>query len=130
MVPALDRPFNLLITGIGGTGVVTIGALLGMAAHLEGKGCSVLDQSGASPRRAAAVISHVKIAPRPADLNAVRVAAGGAHLVLGCDLVVTSGAEARSTVKARHHPDRRQRSRDHHRGLHPRPRLALPGRGR
>ena len=41
--------FNLVVTGIGGTGVVTIGALLGMAAHVEGKGCSVLDSIGLAP---------------------------------------------------------------------------------
>ncbi|NBB82743.1 MAG: indolepyruvate ferredoxin oxidoreductase family protein [Alphaproteobacteria bacterium] len=97
-IPALDRPFNLLITGIGGTGVVTIGALLGMAAHLEGKGCSVLDQAGLA-QKGGAVMSHVRLARAPEDLNAVRIPAGGAHLVLGCDLVVAAGAEARSTVK-------------------------------
>jgi len=90
-LPSLDHPYNILITGIGGTGVVTIGALLGMAAHLEGKGVTVLDQTGLA-QKGGSVISHVRIADTPQAINAVRIAAGGAHLVLGCDLVVAASA--------------------------------------
>src|SRR5579875_86854 len=86
-------PYNILVTGVGGTGVVTIGALLGMAAHIEGKGVSVLDMTGLA-QKGGAVISHVRIAPRPEDIHAVRIAAGEANLVLGCDLVVAGGGEA------------------------------------
>ena len=93
-VPPLEaEPYNILVTGVGGTGVVTIGALLGMAAHIEGKGVSVLDMTGLA-QKGGAVLSHVRIARRPEDIHAVRVAAGEAQLVLGCDLVVAAGADA------------------------------------
>ncbi len=92
-LPAAAHPYNLLITGVGGTGVVTIGALLGMAAHLENKGCSVLDMAGLA-QKGGAVISHVRIADRPEDIHAVRLAAGGANLLLGCDLVVAASTDA------------------------------------
>jgi indolepyruvate ferredoxin oxidoreductase len=88
-LPALKDPFNILVTGIGGTGVVTIGALLGMAAHLEGKGCSIMDMTGLA-QKGGAVYSHVRIASRPEDIHAVRVAAGNADLLLGCDIVVAA----------------------------------------
>jgi indolepyruvate ferredoxin oxidoreductase len=88
-LPALDKPYGILVTGVGGTGVVTIGALLGMAAHLEGKGCSVLDMTGLA-QKGGAVVSHIRLAPKPEDIQAVRIAAGGARLVLGCDLVVAA----------------------------------------
>lgn len=80
-----------VIDGVGGTGVVTIGAILGMAAHLEGKGCGMIDRAGLA-QKGGAVFSHVRIAPKPEDVSAIRVSAGKADLVLGCDLVV-SGAK-------------------------------------
>ena len=95
--PELAAPYDIVVTGVGGTGVVTIGALLGMAAHMEGKGCSVLDMAGLA-QKGGAVVSHVRIAPQPEDLHAVRISAGGAELVLGCDLVVAGGYEALSKV--------------------------------
>jgi len=95
--PSLDRPFQVLVTGIGGMGVITIGQILAMAAHLEGKGASVLDMSGLA-QKFGPVMSHVKIAPTPQELHSVRVGTGAAHLVLGCDLVVTSGTEALSKM--------------------------------
>ncbi len=97
-VPALSEPYGILVTGVGGTGVVTIGALLGMAAHIEGKGCSVLDMTGLA-QKGGAVVSHVRLAPRPEDLYSVRLPAGGAELVLGCDLVVAAGFESLSKVE-------------------------------
>ena len=86
-----DAPYNILITGIGGTGVITIGALLGMAAHLEGKGVCVLDMTGMSQKNGA-VTSHVRIAARPGDIRAQRIATGEANLILGCDML-TAGAQ-------------------------------------
>jgi indolepyruvate ferredoxin oxidoreductase len=83
---ALHEPYNMLMTGIGGTGVITVGALLGMAAHLEGKGCSVLDFTGLAQKNGG-VMTHVRIAPTPQDIAAVRIAAGGADLLLGFDMV-------------------------------------------
>jgi indolepyruvate ferredoxin oxidoreductase len=96
--PTLDEPYGILITGVGGTGVVTIGALLGMAAHLEQKGCTVLDMTGLA-QKGGAVYSHVRIAQRPAEIHAVRIAAGGARLLLGCDLVVSASVDALSKLQ-------------------------------
>jgi indolepyruvate ferredoxin oxidoreductase len=83
----------MLITGIGGTGVVTIGAIMGMAAHIEGKGATVLDQLGMA-QKGGAVISHVRIGATPEALHAVRLGAGGANVLLGCDLVVSASPDA------------------------------------
>jgi len=94
----LAQPWNILITGVGGTGVVTIGALLGMAGHLEGKGASVLDQTGLA-QKGGAVTTHIRIARRPADIHAVRIAAGEADLVLGCDMVVVNDYWVLSKVR-------------------------------
>ncbi len=88
-----DKPYGVLITGIGGTGVVTIGAIMGMAAHLEGKGATVLDQLGMA-QKGGAVISHVRLGATPEALHAVRLGAGGANLLLGCDLVVSAGTDS------------------------------------
>ncbi|MPZ30278.1 MAG: indolepyruvate ferredoxin oxidoreductase family protein [Rhodospirillales bacterium] len=88
-----DKPYGVLITGIGGTGVVTIGAIMGTAAHIEGKGVTVLDQLGMA-QKGGAVISHVRIGASPEALHAVRLGAGGADLLLGCDLVVSASADA------------------------------------
>ena len=95
----LERPYEIIVTGVGGTGVITIGALLGMAAHLESKGCSVLDQTGLA-QKGGAVVSHVRIAARPDDITTTRIANGAADLVLGCDVVVTAGADTRATMRA------------------------------
>ncbi|RCS57154.1 indolepyruvate ferredoxin oxidoreductase family protein [Parvibium lacunae] len=90
--------YGILVTGIGGTGVVTIGQLLGMAAHLEGKGCTVLDMAGLA-QKGGSVYSHVQIASTPAHLFATRIATGDADVVLGCDLVVAGSDEALSKMQ-------------------------------
>ncbi len=87
------KPYGVLITGIGGTGVVTIGAIMGVAAHIEGKGVTVLDQLGMA-QKGGAVVSHVRVGANPEALHAVRLGAGGANLLLGCDLVVSAGPDA------------------------------------
>jgi len=92
-LPATTEPYGILVTGIGGTGVVTIGALIGMAAHLEGKGCSVLDMTGLAQKNGA-VVSHVRVADRPEQIHATRIAAGEAKLVLGCDILTGVGYDA------------------------------------
>jgi len=92
-LPSTDAPYSVLVTGIGGTGVVTIGALLGMAAHLEGKGCSVLDMTGLAQKNGA-VVSHVRIGDKPEQMFATRIAAGEARLVLACDILTGVGYEA------------------------------------
>jgi len=96
-MPGLERPYNILVTGIGGTGVVTIGALLGMAAHLEGKQCTVMDQTGLA-QKGGAVVSHIRLAAEAGQLAAVRLPAGSADLLLGCDLVVSAAADNLSRV--------------------------------
>ncbi|HXD82868.1 MAG TPA: indolepyruvate ferredoxin oxidoreductase family protein, partial [Rudaea sp.] len=95
----LAQPWNILVTGIGGTGVVTIGALIGMAAHLEGKGSTVLDQTGLA-QKGGAVTCHLRIAKSPADIHAVRIAAGEADAVLGCDMVVVNDYWSLSKIRA------------------------------
>jgi len=95
--PGLDTPYNILVTGIGGTGVITIGALLGMAAHLDGRGCSALDFTGLAQKNGA-VMSHVRIAARPEDIASVRITSGGADLILGCDIVVSASETALNRV--------------------------------
>jgi indolepyruvate ferredoxin oxidoreductase len=98
-LPELTQPWNILITGVGGTGVVTIGALLGMAGHLENKGATVLDQTGLA-QKGGAVTTHIRIAQKPSDIHAVRIAAGEADLVLGCDMVVVNDYWALSKIRA------------------------------
>jgi len=87
---SLDRPYNILVGGVGGTGVITIAALLGMAAHIEGKGCAGLDMLGLA-QKGGAVVSHLRIASTPDRIGAPRLAHGAADLVLGCDMVVAGG---------------------------------------
>jgi len=98
--PSLERPWNVLIPGVGGSGVTTLGALIGMAAHLEGKGCTVLDQAGLA-QKFGPVTTHVRIAARQSDIYAVRIAAGEADLLLGCDLIVAAGDEALTRLNDR-----------------------------
>ncbi len=93
------RSYGILVTGVGGTGVVTIGQLIGMAAHLEGKGISVLDMAGLA-QKGGAVYSHVQIAESPEQLYATRIATGEADLLIGCDLVVSAGNESLSKMRA------------------------------
>ena len=73
--PKLGRTYNIIVTGVGGTGIVTIGGILGMAAHLEGKGVGVIDMAGLA-QKGGAVYSHMRIAERPEDIHAIRIAAG------------------------------------------------------
>ncbi len=97
-LPALDGAYGILVTGVGGTGVITVAALLGMAAHLEGKGVAALDMIGMA-QKGGAVLTHLKLAPTQDEIGAPRVAAGGAKLILGCDLVVAAGAQAVPTMR-------------------------------
>src|SRR5262249_15139056 len=90
--------YNILITGIGGTGVITIGALLGMAAHLEEKGTSALDMTGMSQKNGS-VTSHVRIARHPKAIRAQRIATGEADLILGCDMLTAGAHDAISKTR-------------------------------
>ncbi len=88
-LPGLEKPFSMVIAGIGGTGVVTIGQILAQAAQIEGLGAGLIDMSGISQKNGT-VFSHLKIAPSREDITAIRAAAGGADLILGCDMLTTA----------------------------------------
>ncbi|MGA8965730.1 MAG: indolepyruvate ferredoxin oxidoreductase family protein [Pseudolabrys sp.] len=96
--PLLNHPYGIVVTGIGGTGIVTIGAIVGMAAHLEGKGVGIIDMAGLA-QKGGAVSSHIRIANTPDDIHAIRVAAGGADLVLGGDIVVVGAKKVLGAMK-------------------------------
>lgn len=93
--------FNILVAGIGGTGVLTLGALLGMAAHLEGKGCTILDLTGMA-QKGGSVTSHIRIGPDPRGIYSSRLSEGMSDLIIACDLVVGSGAPVLKTVRPGH----------------------------
>ncbi|MGI9222717.1 MAG: indolepyruvate ferredoxin oxidoreductase family protein, partial [Woeseiaceae bacterium] len=93
---AIDACFDLLVTGVGGTGVVTVGQLITMAAHLEGKGASVLDFTGFA-QKFGTVLSYIRLAENPKDINQVRIEKARADAVIGCDLVVSSSPRASAT---------------------------------
>ena len=99
LLPTLDRPYNLLTTGIGGTGIVTVGAILGMAAHLEGKAVTTLDFTGLAQKNGA-VASHIRIARNPKSIGPTRMPAGSADLVLACDVVVAASVPALSRMQS------------------------------
>jgi indolepyruvate ferredoxin oxidoreductase len=96
-LPTTTQPYNLIITGVGGMGVITLGALVGMAAHLDGKGISTLDMTGLA-QKYGAVFTHLRFADRPEDIHAARIATGEADAILGGDVVVTAGNEALSKM--------------------------------
>ena len=96
-LPSLERPWNTVVTGVGGTGVLTITALVAMAAHIEGKGCATMNQTGLA-QKFGAVVSHVRVSQNQEDIMAVRIPAGEADLLLGCDLVVTATYESMGKV--------------------------------
>lgn len=90
--PTLERPYNVAVGGVGGTGVLTIGALLGMAAHIEGKASMILDMSGLA-QKGGAVLSHVRLSEHTADVTCSRIVTGTADLVLAADEVVAVSKE-------------------------------------
>ncbi|WP_321790570.1 indolepyruvate ferredoxin oxidoreductase family protein [Burkholderia pyrrocinia] len=97
-LPPLAGAYGILVTGVGGTGVVTIGGLIGMAAHLERKGVTVLDMAGLA-QKGGAVLSHVQIAAAPDALHATRIATGEARLVIGCDAIVSASNDVLSRTR-------------------------------
>ena len=90
--PSLERPYNVAVGGVGGTGVLTIGALLGMAAHIEGKASMILDMSGLA-QKGGAVLSHVRLSEHTADVTCSRIVTGTADLVIAADEVVAASKE-------------------------------------
>jgi len=95
------KPFEMLVAGVGGTGVVTVGALITMAAHLEGKGASTLDFMGFA-QKGGAVMSHVRVAPSPQQLHQVRIDLQQADALLACDLVVAAMPDALGVMRRGH----------------------------
>jgi indolepyruvate ferredoxin oxidoreductase len=97
-LPAIDGTHNVVITGVGGTGVVTIGALLAQAAQIDGKGAGMMEMAGLA-QKGGAVHIHVRLANRPEDISAIRVATGEAHALIGGDLVVSAGSKTLGLTK-------------------------------
>ncbi len=96
--PLANHPYGIIVTGVGGTGIVTVGAIIAMAAHIDGKGAGVIDMAGLA-QKGGAVYSHIRIANTPDDIHAIRVAAGGADLVLGGDIVVAGNKKVLGAMK-------------------------------
>ncbi len=96
--PLGNKPFAVILAGTGGTGVVTLGAILGMAAHMEGKGAGVMDMAGLA-QKGGVVLTHVKLAETAADISAIRVAAEEADLILGCDLVAAASRKVVAAIR-------------------------------
>ncbi|WP_293268716.1 indolepyruvate ferredoxin oxidoreductase family protein [Neptunomonas sp.] len=101
LIPPLSGTYDLLVSGVGGTGVVTVGALITMAAHLEGKGSSVLDFMGFA-QKGGAVLSYVRVAPSPENIHQVRTDHGRADALIACDMVVASSAKALDVLRHNH----------------------------
>jgi len=97
-LPALDRPYAMLVNGVGGTGVVTLSAILGQAAHIERKGFGAIDMTGLA-QKGGSVACHMRFANSPQDIHAIRVGAGRADCILGGDLVVTASNKILETVR-------------------------------
>ena len=96
----VHHTYNVLVTGVGGSGVVTIGNILGMAAHLEGRYCTVLDQTGLA-QKYGAVMSHIRIADAPGAIFATRIVEAGADVVIGCDLVTAASRDGVKRLASR-----------------------------
>ena len=96
-VPEIEDDYNIMVTGIGGTGVLTIGALMGMAAHLEGKRVAILDQAGLA-QKGGEVLSHVRLSNDQEKLRTAHIIAGGADLLMACDKVAAVGKGAHETL--------------------------------
>ena len=100
-IPAINHCYDLLVTGVGGTGVLTVGALITMAAHLERKGASELDFMGFA-QKFGPVLSYLRIGDEPASINQVRIENARADALIGCDLVVSSSPKASVTYQHNH----------------------------
>ena len=98
-IPIINGTHNVVITGVGGTGVVTIGAVLAQAAQLDGKGAGMMEMAGLA-QKGGAVHIHCRLANRPEDISAIRVATGEAHALIGGDLVVSAGSTTLGLTQA------------------------------
>ena len=94
----LGNEYAIVVSGVGGTGVITTGAILGMAAHIAGLGCSILDMTGLA-QKGGAVITHLILAAKPDNITSMHVATGGANLAIGYDLVTAASKGVLETMK-------------------------------
>jgi indolepyruvate ferredoxin oxidoreductase len=97
-LPAIDQAYGMLVNGIGGTGVVTIGAIVGMAVHLEGNAFGALDMAGLA-QKGGAVWSHLQIASKLEDIRTARLGSGGAKVMVGCDFVTSASEKSMDMVR-------------------------------
>ncbi len=97
-IPSIETTYGIIVTGVGGTGVVTVGAVMGMAAHLEGKGSAIIDMAGLA-QKGGEVASHLRIANKPEDIKSIRISASGADLILGCDMVTASTQKVLASIE-------------------------------
>ncbi|EEB72637.1 indolepyruvate ferredoxin oxidoreductase family protein [Phaeobacter italicus] len=97
-LPSINGTHNVVITGVGGTGVVTIGAVLAQAAQIDGKGAGMMEMAGLA-QKGGAVHIHCRIANTPEDISAIRVATGECDALIGGDLVVSAGAKTIGLMK-------------------------------
>ncbi|WP_371169920.1 indolepyruvate ferredoxin oxidoreductase family protein [Aliiroseovarius sp. 2305UL8-7] len=97
-LPIIDGTFNAVVTGVGGTGVVTIGAIMAQAAHIDGKGVGMMEMAGLA-QKGGAVTVHVRLANRPEDISAIRVATGECDALIGCELVVSAASTTLGLTK-------------------------------
>ena len=98
-LPQIDGTWNIVVTGVGGTGVVTIGAVLAQAAHIDGKGAGMMEMAGLA-QKGGAVHIHCRLANAPSDISAIRVATGETHALIGGDLVVSAGAKTLGLMRS------------------------------
>lgn len=101
VLPLIEQVWGIVVGGVGGTGVITIGQLLGMAAHLEGKGVVTLDASGMA-QKGGATWSHIQLANRPGDIYTSKVGAARADLVIGCDPIVAANKSTLAVMQPGH----------------------------
>ena len=97
-LPTIDGTFNTVITGVGGTGVVTIGAVMAQAAHIDGKGAGMMEMAGLA-QKGGAVTVHLRLAKKPEDISAIRVATGECDALIGCELVVSAASTTLGLTK-------------------------------
>jgi indolepyruvate ferredoxin oxidoreductase len=100
-LPSAEEPWGIVVAGVGGTGVITIGQLLGMAAHIEGKGVITQDAAGLA-QKGGATWSHIQIADRPEAIRTTKVGTAKADLVIGCDPIVTANAATLAVMRDGH----------------------------
>ncbi|MDE1153892.1 MAG: indolepyruvate ferredoxin oxidoreductase family protein [Micavibrio sp.] len=98
VIQEMTSPVAILVTGVGGTGIVTIGAIIAMAAHIENKGATTMDQTGLA-QKGGAVTSHIRIAKTPEDINTVRIGIAGADVIIGADMLVTADGDCLSKIR-------------------------------